>query len=102
MSGESVIKRATESVEQCTDPITKFPIPSVRDLRKDRNKSRAATSSTSTASRHINFTGEGSEVNFATYLPYQPLGLHWNRAPSITTRQLQKKKEQMKKASQET
>ena len=100
MSGESVIKRANESVEQCTDPVTKFLIPSERDLRKDRNKSRAATSSTSTASRHINFTGEGSEVNFVIDLPYQPPGLHWNRAPSITTRQLQKK-EKMKKASQE-
>ena len=101
MSGESVIKRANESVEQCTYIVTKFLIPSERDLRKDRNKSRATTLSTSTASRHINFTGEGSEVNFVIDLPYQPPGLHWNRAPSITTRQLQKKKEKMKKASQE-
>ena len=100
MSGESVLKKATESVEHCTDPMTKFPIPSERDLRTDRKRSRATTSSTSTASRHINFTGEGCDVNFATDLPYQPPGLHWNEALSITTRQLQKKKEQMKKASQ--
>ena len=101
MSGESVIKTANENVEQCTDPVTKFPIPCKRDLRKDRNKSRAATSSTSTASRYINFTGEGSEVTFATNFPFQPLSLHWNGTPGITTRQLQQKKEQMKKASQE-
>ena len=66
MSEERVMTTATENVDHCTDPITRFPIPSERDSRNDRNKSRAATLSTSSTSRNINFIGEGFEVTFAT------------------------------------
>ena len=95
MSGERVITTPPQTVDQETDPVTSFPIPSERDLRQTRIKTRSATSST--ASRNINFTGDGTEVPFATNLPFQPPGFHWNGAPGITTRQLQRQKEQMKK-----
>ena len=95
MSGERVITTPPQPVDQQTDHITSFPIPSERDLHQTRIKTRSATSST--ASRNINFTGDGTEVPFATNLPFQPPGLHWNRARGITTRQLHRQMEQMKK-----
>ena len=70
MSGERVIKTTNENVDHCTDPITKFPISSEKDLMKDRTKSTATTSSTSTASRNINFTGEGFEVLLQLICPF--------------------------------
>ena len=70
MSGERVITTPPENVDQETDPITSFPIPSERDLSQNRIKTRAATSSTLTASRNIKITRDGTEVPFATNLPF--------------------------------
>lgn len=72
-----------------SDPVTRLPIPCERQIRKEK----IPTTSTS-FNRKINFKGDGSEVTYATDLPFQPPGLQWMGGPAINYRQLNQKREQ--------
>ncbi|KAL6579117.1 hypothetical protein OROMI_009333 [Orobanche minor] len=67
-------ERSTDSTPHDSDPIIRGPIPNGRVIKRNF--------------RHINFSGEGSEVRRPGALPFKPPGLQWNGSPCVTSNQL--------------
>ena len=92
-STERVIIEGQRNVTDChvnPDPEMRFPIPKEREIRKSR-----ARPITQAPLRQINFQGDGSQVTMATDFPFQPLGMQWRGAPTISSNQLQTQRQQM-------
>ena len=81
---EQVISKGVNIREDTNeaDPQIRYPIPNERELMRKK------TTRTMTATREIK-RKDGSEVFYATDLPFQPLGLSWRGVPTVTRRQLQ-------------
>ena len=77
---------------QCVDPERRFPIPSETELRQNRRQTQSSMN-ISQPTRTIKFTGDGSEVTYATDLPFQAPGLYWRGHSAVTSSQLNQQRE---------